>query len=60
MCLVHRHMGRASIGLGACMQVKGQQWDGTRIRWPHSATPPPAMMWSLGLKTQWVQENIQS
>ena len=60
MCLVHRHMGRASIGLGACMQVKGQQWDGPRIRWPQSAMPPPAMMWSLGLKTQWVQENIQS
>ena len=27
---------------------------------PYAAMPSPAMMWSLGLKTQWVHENIQS
>ena len=38
MCLADRLTGRTSIGVGACMPVKGQQWDGTRIRWPNLDT----------------------
>ena len=45
MCLVDRRVGRTSTGLTAYIQVKGQQREGTRIRWPHSAMPSPAIVW---------------
>ena len=34
MGLVDRRMGRTSTGLGAYIQVNGQQREGTCIRWP--------------------------
>ena len=39
MCLFDWRMGRTSTDLGAYIQVKGQQRDGTHIHWPHSAMP---------------------
>ena len=40
--------GCTSIGGGACRRVKGRQWDGIRLRWPHSAMLPPGPMGLVG------------
>ena len=60
MCLVDWRAGCTSAGVGACIPVEGQPREGARLRWLHWAMPSPAIVWSLGLRAQWVQVTFRA